>query len=62
MKEICKGCGRCCKKWILSDGKYKTKEGIILEFIDGKCQYLTDDNECAIEDSKPSVCKDYFCE
>jgi Fe-S-cluster containining protein len=61
--ENCKGCGVCCKlpryrnipiiKTATGDPKFP-----FLEIHYGKCQYLNDNNECEINDTKPQGCKD----
>lgn len=67
-KDICTGCGNCCKKhWLLKlTNKYEK------EFFKNKLIYnnyiWTDDcgclenNKCTIYENRPSKCKEYFCE
>lgn len=62
MDERCKQCGNCCKNINRDNGTYITKEGYLLVIVNGRCMFLTEDNKCAIEENKPSVCKEYFCE
>jgi hypothetical protein len=60
--EICKGCGKCCMLLLMKDvSVYEFHTGDskleILNIIYGKCEYLDDNDECLINDTKPQCCK-----
>lgn len=64
----CEKCGACCRninRWKEIVNKLSDFLGEVLEFpykdIDGQCEYLQNDNSCAIYDIRPNVCRtDYI--
>ena len=61
--EDCKGCGKCCRLLTATNTplirNYNGDPKMpFLEIRYGKCQYLNDNNECSINDTKPQQCKD----
>ena len=61
--QDCKGCGKCCMLLTAKPLSVYVKETgdptlPFLEIRCGRCQFLDDNNECIIHDTKPQRCKD----
>lgn len=50
MSFPCTKCGACCRRAWAFQGALPTKE-------DGSCLHLTKDNECAIYEDRPLLCR-----
>jgi len=53
-------------KWLLCHGYETTKifngkEDVLALKLDKKCSFLNKDNNCKIYDSRPQICKDFWC-
>ena len=67
--DICKACGKCCKKhWLVKLTNNHEKELFKDSIVDGsyiwtdECKFLIN-NKCTIHDERqPYKCKQYFCE
>ena len=69
----CNGCTLCCHKTLvmlypgdpeirktLAINHEGTRAGFVIEQMDGKCVYLTDDG-CSIWEDRPAMCRHFDC-
>lgn len=57
----CNGCGACCRR-VASAVDNAIALGLITEFPypimpDGSCSQLTQDNRCAVYETRPDICR-----
>lgn len=50
----CDGCNVCCVALTINDGALRKPQGV-------RCPNAQRDNGCAIYDSRPGTCRDFFC-
>lgn len=58
--DDCKGCGKCCiyRQFKSIDKKYITKvNNEPFYFLNGRCMYLNEKNECSIYENRPQFCR-----
>jgi hypothetical protein len=58
----CRGCGKCCMLVLKKDiSVYEFHTGDpkleVLNILYGRCEYLDENNECTINNTKPQCCK-----
>lgn len=70
----CQKCGECCIRFNftvpltkeelkeLVQAHYGDKAEELRVFLDHKCVQLNDDNTCKIYETRPKICKEFWCE
>lgn len=70
----CQKCGKCCISFNFSMRNINTDLKELLEahydkkmeemtfVIDHKCEQLKEDNVCAVYETRPKICREFWCE